>query len=61
MNDPGARTKGETIIERLKREKLEEENQASKSREEIDERKLNLARWEETHLIKILRRSGPKL
>jgi hypothetical protein len=39
MNDPGARTKGETIIERLKREKLEEENQASKSREEIDRKK----------------------
>lgn len=39
MNDPGARTKGETIIERLKREKLEEENQASKSREEIDQKK----------------------
>ena len=30
---------GETIIQRLKREKLEEESQASKSREEIDRKK----------------------
>jgi hypothetical protein len=39
MDDPGTRTKGETIMQRLKREKLEEESQASKSREEIDQKK----------------------